>query len=394
MRESFALVSCLALGLCINVEARGLGNNSDESGIGDISEHNTLNNRVESSDASDQIITETNDSKNNASLFSVSTKVELGSPLMVATPFGCAILAQPSDKQAPVENDPLPNVKGEWLSFDFTLSDLSDCTEVTDAILAQLRHQLLSQYPSSTTESPISLHSSSRNASNDENYNFSNALSPNERDVEFREKLSVTMHPTTLDNVYVLRFILLDEPHPLAESNIVKALSALNGDFGDDSSLNGSEDRSNNSNNAQDFDNMSEMSASGIGKEIDLSKKILEELSSSKSESVECMSLAATEKDCKTYSKCDILRLDGKDVCFVSPRTAFWLLETKCALQSKSALLGVAKDLTSAGMLTEENYQTLRSSFDVDHICSTITHSYFANSKRLSSVIPPKAFEL
>uniref|UniRef100_A0A3B0MJX8 Uncharacterized protein n=1 Tax=Theileria annulata TaxID=5874 RepID=A0A3B0MJX8_THEAN len=110
--------------------------------------------------------------------------------------------------------------------------------------------------------------------------------------------------------------------------------------------------------------------------ESELGKKILSDLSKHGVENVQCSKL--TSDDCTSYSKCQVLKVDGKDVCFVSPKTIYWLLQTKCGLQSKAALLSIARDLNNIGIISNKHVNNLEQSFDLNKICNAITHSYLS----------------
>ncbi|EAN34329.1 Tp12 [Theileria parva strain Muguga] len=110
--------------------------------------------------------------------------------------------------------------------------------------------------------------------------------------------------------------------------------------------------------------------------ESELGKKILGDLSKHGVENVQCSKL--TTEDCANYSKCQVLSVEGKDVCFVSPKTIYWLMQTKCGLQSKAALLSIARDLSNIGIISNKHVNNLEQSFDLNKICNAITHSYLS----------------
>ncbi|BAM39576.1 conserved hypothetical protein [Theileria orientalis strain Shintoku] len=127
-----------------------------------------------------------------------------------------------------------------------------------------------------------------------------------------------------------------------------------------------------------------------LQKEVNEGKQILSDLSKHGVESVECSGLKSEE--CSKYSKCEMMDVDGKEMCFVSPKTIYWLLETSCGLQSKSALMSIARDLNRAGIMSTRRVSHLEQSFDPRKICNAITHAYLSKLAPKEDQQPNRAF--
>ncbi|UKK00821.2 hypothetical protein MACK_000895 [Theileria orientalis] len=127
-----------------------------------------------------------------------------------------------------------------------------------------------------------------------------------------------------------------------------------------------------------------------LQKEVDQGKQILSDLSKHGVESVECSELG--NEECGKYSKCEVMDVDGKEMCFVSPRTIYWLMETNCGLQSKSALMSIARDLNRAGIISSRRVSHLEQSFDPKKICNAITHAYLSKLAPKEDQQPNRAF--
>ncbi|UKJ88427.2 hypothetical protein MACJ_000871 [Theileria orientalis] len=127
-----------------------------------------------------------------------------------------------------------------------------------------------------------------------------------------------------------------------------------------------------------------------LQKEVDQGKQILSDLSKHGVESVECSQLG--NEECSKYSKCEVMDVDGKEICFVSPKTIYWLMETNCGLQSKSALMSIARDLNRAGIMSSRRVSHLEQSFDSTKICNAITHAYLSKLAPKEDRQPNRAF--
>ncbi|EKX74340.1 signal peptide containing protein [Theileria equi strain WA] len=320
--------------------------------------------------------------------YTVSAMLPVGELLVLATPSGCALLDSPeADSSAKVEP----------LEFTFKVSELEDCGKLTDSILSELKSEISSNWEllsqsgsckvgeSFTTLKEIGLRTSPNGR---DSYEYTETTTtPGDAD-QFATSflashLNVNLLPTTDDGVFVCHFDISESDSTQDDSKFEDFLNSLN----DTISSNEFKELENK------FKSVLEETKTRLDQEIDTGKKILDELSQHGIDSTECHKLSLDR--CKSVSKCDVVSINGEETCFVSPRTIFWLADTNCGLQSRTALFSIARDLVSAGIMNEKHYQTMRQSYNASQICNAITHSY------LSADITPKednifnrAFEL
>lgn len=309
--------------------------------------------------------------------YTVSAMLPAGELLVLATPSGCALLDSPeSDK----------TTKLEPLEFTFKVSELEDCGKLTDSILLELKSEISANWDvlsqstgkcavgeSFTTLKEIGLRTSPNGRKVYEYTETTETPDTDELATSFlASHLHVDLLPTTDEGVFVFHFDISESETSKDESKFEGFLKSLNDTLS--------------SNEFKEFEKKFKTALDeakdNLTKEIDTGKKILDELSKHGVESTQCYKLDLDK--CKTVSKCDVVSVNGEEMCFISPKTIFWLADTNCGLQSRTALFSIARDLVSAGIMNEKHYQVIRQSYNVSKICNAITHSY------LSADITPK----
>ncbi|CRG98611.1 conserved Plasmodium protein, unknown function [Plasmodium relictum] len=113
--------------------------------------------------------------------------------------------------------------------------------------------------------------------------------------------------------------------------------------------------------------------------EEELSKKIFEDIKLNSEEKVECYNFSKNEDKCNSYKKCTYVNIDNKDTCFLDYNYMLFLKNNNCALQSKSSLLSISKDLLQNEIISRQLFQLLRNSNNNNFICDTITYSFLTN---------------
>ncbi|SBT40822.1 conserved Plasmodium protein, unknown function [Plasmodium ovale wallikeri] len=79
--------------------------------------------------------------------------------------------------------------------------------------------------------------------------------------------------------------------------------------------------------------------------EEELSKKIYEDIKMNSEDKIECHNFSKDEEKCNSFKKCTYVNIDNKDTCFLDYNYMLFLKNNNCALQSKSSLLSISKDL-------------------------------------------------
>ncbi|SPJ09786.1 conserved Plasmodium protein, unknown function [Plasmodium sp. DRC-Itaito] len=131
----------------------------------------------------------------------------------------------------------------------------------------------------------------------------------------------------------------------------------------------------NEQNNNQSFfdDNIFNLS------EDELSKKIFDDIKMNSEEKIECHHFSDNENKCNSFKKCTYVNIDNKDTCFLDYNYMLFLKNNNCALQSKSSLLSISKDLLKNDIISRQMFQLLRNSNNNNFICDTITYSFLTN---------------
>ncbi|KAI4840707.1 hypothetical protein MKS88_000942 [Plasmodium brasilianum] len=130
------------------------------------------------------------------------------------------------------------------------------------------------------------------------------------------------------------------------------------------------ESSTNSSNIDDDIFNMSEE---------ELSKKIFDDVRMNSEDKVECYNFSNNEEKCNSFKKCTYVNIDNKDTCFLDYNYMLFLKNNNCALQSKSSLLALSKDLLRNDIINRQMFQLLRNSNNNNFICDTITYSFLTN---------------
>lgn len=318
-------------------------------------------------------------------VYTVQAMLPAGEVLVLATASGCSLL-----------NDPDDGVTGTVrpLEFSFHIADLEDCGKVTEDIISGLQSEIAAEWSnlggygaegnvtSSTRLQEIGVRKG--NGASERNGRSGSDFSVSVQDLAnafLAANLEIKMIPTTTDGVYVLHFDISDNT---SAEEITQAMANIDpeklkevGDainLANEKIMNATPEEL--SKMEEEFKTFLEKNEEILRKEIEDGKNILEELSKSDVSSKECSSLPLDQ--CKTVSKCGIVKLNGTEKCMVSPKTVFWLMETSCGLQSKAGLLSIVRDFVNAGIMTESNHHTLRQSFDLGQICNAIVHTYLS----------------
>lgn len=367
------LANSLATASPINVESTGLDSTTDHQTEPEFvdsqvpkDDQQKLEESLDTSDPSDYISDLEDAISGKRALdpqkvYTVVADLPMGELLMLSTASGCALLSSPDDNLGQTPLEPI--------EFTFKISELEDCAKLTNSIISGLQEEIFriiqaesrDSVTSTTTLSQVS-ERGKRQVIHTERVTESigDDSSPSTSDLVqafLAAHLKVNLLPTSLEGVFVTHFDISDEPQ-VASDKMIGDLKR----FGEAlKKITPPEIRN---------------YESKLNREIQDGRKILDELSSSDVENVQCESLGLDK--CGSVSKCDVVVLNGKKVCSVSPKTIFWLLQSNCALQSKAGLFSVARDLMSVGILSESAYNTLRESFNLDHICSTIVNSYLS----------------
>ncbi|CRG98195.1 conserved Plasmodium protein, unknown function [Plasmodium gallinaceum] len=111
----------------------------------------------------------------------------------------------------------------------------------------------------------------------------------------------------------------------------------------------------------------------------ELSKKIFEDIKMNSEDKVECYNFSKNEDKCNSFKKCTYVNIDNKDTCFLDYNYMLFLKNNNCALQSKSSLLSISKDLLQNEIISRQLFQLLRNSNNNNFICDTITYSFLTN---------------
>ncbi|GAW79303.1 hypothetical protein, conserved [Plasmodium gonderi] len=113
--------------------------------------------------------------------------------------------------------------------------------------------------------------------------------------------------------------------------------------------------------------------------EEELSKKIFDDIKMNSEDKVECYNFSNDENKCNSYKKCTFVNIDNKDTCFLDYNYMLFLKNNNCALQPKSSLLSISKDLLKNEIINRQMFQMLRNSNNNNFICDTITYSFLTN---------------
>ncbi|ORM39615.1 uncharacterized protein BXIN_0241 [Babesia sp. Xinjiang] len=318
-------------------------------------------------------------------VYTVHATLPVGEMLVLATASGCSLLSNPEEDASG---------KVEYLEFTFRLADLEDCAKVTDSIITGLQSEIVAAWgslggtsaanevASSTTLQGIGMRTN--NQTSRQTSAGDSAMNIGIQDMAnafIAANLEVRMIPTSADGVLVMHFDLNGSASAkeIAEmmanidmeklNSLSEAIKAANEKIVNASpeELKQMEDQ---------LKAMYERDLEELRRHVDENKKLLEELSSDGVTELVCSSLALG--DCKSVSKCSVVKLNGEETCAVSPKTVFLLMETGCGLQSKAGLMSIVRDIVGSGLMTEENHQTLRHSFDLHQICNAIVHTYMS----------------
>ncbi|ETW19381.1 hypothetical protein PFFVO_01740 [Plasmodium falciparum Vietnam Oak-Knoll (FVO)] len=113
--------------------------------------------------------------------------------------------------------------------------------------------------------------------------------------------------------------------------------------------------------------------------EEELSKKIFDDIKLNSEDKIECHNFSDNEDKCNSFKKCTYVNIDNKDTCFLDYNYMLFLKNNNCALQSKSSLLSISKDLLKNDIINRQMFQLLRNSNNNNFICDTVTYSFLTN---------------
>ncbi|SOV75114.1 conserved Plasmodium protein, unknown function [Plasmodium sp. gorilla clade G3] len=113
--------------------------------------------------------------------------------------------------------------------------------------------------------------------------------------------------------------------------------------------------------------------------EEELSKKIFDDIKMNSEDKIECHNFSDNEDKCNSFKKCTYVNIDNKDTCFLDYNYMLFLKNNNCALQSKSSLLSISKDLLKNDIISRQMFQLLRNSNNNNFICDTVTYSFLTN---------------
>ncbi|SOV77795.1 conserved Plasmodium protein, unknown function [Plasmodium reichenowi] len=113
--------------------------------------------------------------------------------------------------------------------------------------------------------------------------------------------------------------------------------------------------------------------------EEELSKKIFDDIKLNSEDKIECHHFSDNEDKCNSFKKCTYVNIDNKDTCFLDYNYMLFLKNNNCALQSKSSLLSISKDLLKNDIISRQMFQLLRNSNNNNFICDTVTYSFLTN---------------
>lgn len=322
---------------------------------------------------------------NPETIYTAQAMLPAGELLVLSTASGCSLL-----------NDAEGAVPGrmEPLEFSFRLADLEDCGKVTEGIINELQAEIAAEWAnlggsqsegvisSSTRLQEIGMRSGNKsaqdNVSKDTDFNASVQDLAN---AFLAANLEVNLLPTSSAGIFVMHFDIsgntsaeeITQMMANIDTEKLKEVSETIKSMNDKIMNATPEDLAK---MEQEFKNFVESNQAVLAKEVEDGKNILEELSHSGQTSIECSALSLGS--CDSVSKCDVVKLNGKETCMVSPKTIFLLMETNCGLQSKAGLLSIVRDLVNVGLMNEANHQTLRQSFNLAQICNSIVHTYLS----------------
>nr|BAN64987.1 hypothetical protein [Babesia bovis] len=316
-------------------------------------------------------------------VYTAQAMLPVGEVLVLATASGCSLL-----------NDPDGEVTGKVkaLEFNFRVSELEECSKVTESLVSALQSQIAAEWSnlggtslpeevaSSTTLREIGMRTNGKSSAKDDDMNMSLTVQ-DMANAFLIANLEIKFIPTTAEGVAVMHFHIADNTSAkeISEmmSNIdMEKLKALNEAFkvANDKIANASPEELKQM--EDELKAFYERNGDNVLNQDDESKSILEELSTEGMTGIECASLSL--EDCASVSKCSVVKLNGKETCSVSPKTVFLLMETGCGLQSKAGLMSIVRDFVSNGLMSEATHQTLRQSFDLGQICNSIVHTYMS----------------
>ncbi|KAK2197658.1 hypothetical protein BdWA1_000661 [Babesia duncani] len=312
-------------------------------------------------------------------VYTVRAMLPVGELLVLSTASGCALLDDPTNVES---------AKNEALEFQFKIADLEDCARLSDSLMNGLKEQIALEWnkigktpmgqdvKSSTILSEINVRSNGRNNAAFPDEIFAESDSTMELASQFlATNLRVNIIPTTADGVFVFHFFLSDEA---TESDSINneelrafndALLAINKKIQEASPEELEQMK-------EEYKNKLLQATNELKAEISSGTSLLESLSNDNVANVECTDLDLDK--CEEVEKCKVVTFNGNKTCMVSPKTIFWLMETGCGLQSKPGLLSIARDLLKKEMIKESEYQNLRQSFNLAHICDAIVHRYMS----------------